>query len=128
MSSNPEKMDEKREINSTVSTKLSTDQLICKSPPSSVSTADGSNHEEKNITKSIPATEQTPIVLYLGLLQVLFGLLMAVFGVLVLIHESNLSQVCGRKEIRIRWFTGLICRNFYSKSKTSKSVIANRIH
>lgn len=90
MSKNPGKMDEKPEINSTVSTKLSTDQLICKSPPSSVSTA-GSNNEDKN--KSATITDQTPIVLYLGVLQILFGLLMAVFGVLVLIHESNLSQV-----------------------------------
>lgn len=84
------KMDDKPEINSTVSTKLSTDQLICKSPPSSISTTEPiPEDKDKNDRK----VEPTPTALYLGVVQILFGLLMAVFGVLVLVHDSNLSQV-----------------------------------
>lgn len=82
-------------LDSTVSTKLSTDQLICKSPPSTVSSrSDQERHQElDNGVDQTNNKERTPIQLYLGILQILFGMLMAVFGVLVLVHDSNLSQV-----------------------------------
>lgn len=83
------------EINSTVSTKLSTDQLICKSPPSSVElgqddsrrTSSGDNEAGRT------SSRETPLALYLGVLQILFGMLMAVCGVLVIVHDSSLAQV-----------------------------------
>lgn len=86
------------ENNLTISTKLSTDQLICKSPQTS--SVEGS---VKSLQHVIPLKDsdedhkrnenETPIALYFGVLQILFGLLMAVFGVLVLVHNSSLSQV-----------------------------------
>lgn len=82
-------------LDSTVSTKLSTDQLICKSPPSTVSSRSDPERQQdlvENVEKTI-VKERTPIQLYLGILQILFGMLMAVFGVLVLVHDSNLAQV-----------------------------------
>lgn len=88
-------LDEK-EINSTVSTKLSTDQLICKSPPSSVEL--GINDEGRKVSRvengpGEASAKETPLALYLGILQILFGMLMALCGVLVLVHDSNLAQV-----------------------------------
>lgn len=84
------------ENNLTISTKLSTDQLICKSPQTS--SPEGSIKSLRNIipvkdSEDNRKRDETPIALYFGVLQILFGLLMAVFGVLVLVHNASLSQV-----------------------------------
>lgn len=77
----------------TISTKLSTDQLICKSP--NTASPEGSL---KSLRNALPVKEdkkknETPIILYFGILQIFFGLLMAVFGILVLVHAASLAQV-----------------------------------
>lgn len=92
----------KMENNLTVSTKLSTDQLICKSPKESP------NGSVKSMVRNI---EYKPVKggfevkrgcrlkgkcsppLCLGILQVFFGLLMVGFGILVIFQEASLSQV-----------------------------------
>lgn len=93
----------KMENNLTVSTKLSTDQLICKSPRES---PNGSvkSMEKNNEFKSVKGgyevkrgcerlKERCSSTLCLGTLQVLFGLLMVGFGTMVIFQEASLSQV-----------------------------------
>lgn len=70
--------------NMTISTKLSTDHLICKSPQESPS----------NSVKSISKQKgDDNCLLCLGLLQFIFGFLMVVFGGLVIHYDASLSQV-----------------------------------
>ncbi|CAH0564607.1 unnamed protein product [Brassicogethes aeneus] len=77
--------------NLTISTKLSTDQLICKTPQLSPSISVKSLKDETTKKKTVRING----FLYLGILQVLFGILMMVFGVLVILHRASLSQYGG---------------------------------
>ncbi|KAI4456685.1 hypothetical protein MML48_8g00000852 [Holotrichia oblita] len=91
--------DKKCDNNLTISTKLSTDQLICKSPQNSPNLSDRSSPKarqriEPRCTKPF-RLRCLNLTLYLGILQILFGMLMSVFGVLAIIHGSNLSQIGG---------------------------------
>lgn len=99
----PEDTNKKMENNLTVSTKLSTDQLICKSPRES---PNGSvkSVEKNNEFKSVKGgyevkgscnrlKKRCSSTLCLGTLQVLFGLLMVGFGMMVIFQEASLSQV-----------------------------------
>ncbi|XP_044253415.1 uncharacterized protein LOC123004288 [Tribolium madens] len=81
-----ENTDNKNSIN-TVSSKLSTDQLICKSPQES-------NSSVKSLEKIIVGGDDGSL-LCLGLLQFIFGFLMVVFGGLVLQYDASLSQLGG---------------------------------
>lgn len=74
----------------TISTKLSTDQLICKSPQES---PNASVKSLKENTKKPPRKFQFNGLLYLGILQIIFGIFMMVFGILVITHQASLSQV-----------------------------------
>ncbi|KAF5288298.1 hypothetical protein FQR65_LT12030 [Abscondita terminalis] len=86
------------ENNLTVSTKLSTEQLICKTPQDSTNSSlksvknDGTKKKKKrNLNKEAMYNS----LLYLGISQILFGLLMVVFGALVLVHEARLANLGG---------------------------------
>lgn len=83
--------------NLTISTKLSTDQLICKSPQNSPNLSDRSNAKERQRIEPRQIKKFKlkclNLTLYLGILQILFGLLMSVFGVLAILHGASLSQV-----------------------------------
>lgn len=81
---------DKLENNLTLSSQLSTDQLIVKSPQESPDASVNSLNQEvrKNDSKGC-----FDVVMCTGLLQVLFGGLMVAFGVLVIKYEANLSQV-----------------------------------
>lgn len=90
----------KMENNLTVSTKLSTDQLICKSPKESPNGSVKSLEKidafkggfgVKGGCKRLKETCSAPLCL--GLLQVVFGLLMVGFGMMVIFQEASLSQV-----------------------------------
>lgn len=89
--------------NLTMSTQLSTEQLICKSPQDSSRTNSsvnssikgGSTPQVKKIESNQKKSEGFNVVLYTGLMQVLFGFLMVVFGVLVILHDASLSQIGG---------------------------------
>lgn len=100
----PDDANKKIDNNLTVSTKLSTDQLICKtpreSPNGSVKSLGHKNNEYKGVKGCYEVKkgyaglkEQCSAPLCLGLLQVLFGLLMVGFGMMVIFQESSLSQV-----------------------------------
>jgi hypothetical protein len=69
----------------TISSKLSTDQLICKSPQES---PNSSVKLEKIIIEGDDSS-----LLCLGLMQFIFGFLMVVFGGMVIHYDSSLSQV-----------------------------------
>lgn len=89
--------EKKCDNNLTISTKLSTDQLIFKSPQNSPNLSDRSSPKarqriEPRCTKPF-RIRCLNLTLYLGILQILFGMLMSVFGVLTIIHGSSLSQV-----------------------------------
>lgn len=91
--------EKKCDNNLTISTKLSTDQLICKSPQNSPNLSNRSaNKEQQKVEIRRPEKKFKlkclNLTLYLGVLQVLFGLLMSVFGVLAILHGASLSQVC----------------------------------
>ncbi|EFA05123.1 uncharacterized protein LOC660485 [Tribolium castaneum] len=82
--STDENTDNKNSI-TTISSKLSTDQLICKSPQES-------NSSVKSLEKIIVGGDDGSL-LCLGLLQFIFGFLMVVFGGLVLQYDASLSQL-----------------------------------
>lgn len=99
-----EDANKKMENNLTVSTKLSTDQLICKSPresPNGSVKSLGKNNEFKSVKGGYEVKmrgcerlkERCSSTLCLGTLQVLFGLLMVGFGMMVIFQEASLSQV-----------------------------------
>ncbi|KAJ8984668.1 hypothetical protein NQ317_015759 [Molorchus minor] len=74
----------------TLSTKLSTDQLICKSPQESPSVS------VKSVkTGKCQGMERQRVVLYLGGLQFLLGFMMVAFGILAIMHKASLSQLGG---------------------------------
>lgn len=87
----------KPENNLTISTKLSTEQLICKSPQESpnVSVKSFKNEEvsDDNNNKVDNGDVAYSSLLYLGTMQILLGLLMATFGVLAIVHNARLAQV-----------------------------------
>lgn len=98
----PEDANKKMDNNLTVSTKVSTDQLICKTPresPNGSVKSMGKNNEYKTIKgcyevkKGFGLKERCSAPLCLGSLQVLFGLLMVGFGMMVIFQEASLSQV-----------------------------------
>lgn len=74
--------------NLTISTKLSTHQLICKSP-----------QESGSVKSSIPSSnvgktkKKFDVILLLAGAQLFFGILMFGFGVMVLLHNASLAQV-----------------------------------
>ncbi|KAJ8915142.1 hypothetical protein NQ315_000394 [Exocentrus adspersus] len=75
----------------TFSTKLSTDQLICKTPQESPSNSVKSVKTRKRNRER----DNQRIVLFLGMLQFVLGLLMVAFGILVIMHRASLSQLGG---------------------------------
>lgn len=91
------------ENNLTVSTKLSTDQLICKSPresPNGSVKSMGKNNEYKSVKGGYEVEkgcdrlkQRCSATLCLGTLQMLFGLLMVGFGMMVIFQEASMSQV-----------------------------------
>lgn len=93
MEKNTEK-EEKCDNNLTISTKLSTDQLICKTPRESPN-ASVKSIKQNVIKKCKQPRKPNPFlfVLYLGILQIFLGLLMCVFGVLVITYKSSSSHV-----------------------------------
>lgn len=72
----------------TLSTKLSTDQLICKTPQESPSVSVKSLKTRKR-----GEGDNQRIILFLGVLQFVLGFLMVAFGILVIVHRATLSQV-----------------------------------
>uniref|UniRef100_A0A1Y1KY81 Uncharacterized protein n=2 Tax=Photinus pyralis TaxID=7054 RepID=A0A1Y1KY81_PHOPY len=76
--------------NLTISTKLSTDHLICKTPQESPNVSVKSLPRDGEVKK---VDGDGDIILYLGVSQIVFGLLMAVFGALVLVHDARLARV-----------------------------------
>lgn len=70
----------------TLSTKLSTDQLICKTPQDSTNGSVTALKQAKILTPN-------RIVMGLGVLQFLFGFLMVLFGVYVIAYKASLSHV-----------------------------------
>lgn len=99
----PDDISSGKDINSTISTKLSTEQLICKTPCDSPATSIKALRQSpvvKEEDREGGCGEFTP-VLYLGTLQILLGIFMAVFGVLVIVHKAKLAQV-GTLLIKIR--------------------------
>lgn len=81
--------------NLTISTKLSTDQLICKTPKESPNVSVKSLPRDGEVKKVDGGGD---IILYLGVSQIVFGLLMAVFGALVLVHDARLARVSFKDE------------------------------
>ncbi|KAK4874705.1 hypothetical protein RN001_014065 [Aquatica leii] len=82
--------------NLTISTKLSTEQLICKTPQESPNSSIKSVKTEVVQKKTVNKLQDLyNSLLYLGISQILFGLLMAVFGALVLVHEARLANFSG---------------------------------
>ncbi|KAF5285915.1 hypothetical protein FQA39_LY04376 [Lamprigera yunnana] len=82
--------------NLTISTKLSTEQLICKTPQESPNSSVKSlRNEEIKQRKSNRSNNTYNSLLYLGVSQILFGLLMVAFGALVLVHEAKLANLRG---------------------------------
>ncbi|XP_071052286.1 uncharacterized protein [Onthophagus taurus] len=82
--------------NLTMSTKLSTDRLICKTPKETPnSSLNGEEKKEKLDAKKPLKMKCRNLELYLGVLQILFGILMTVLGVLTIIHKASLSQIGG---------------------------------
>lgn len=100
--------------NLTISTKISTDQLICKTPQDSPMNSLAKTKRkiqddpafEKNAKKiSEVDTIETNcynVLLYLALMQIFLGLLMCTFGVLVIMNEASLAQVIKHE---IKWKT-----------------------
>ncbi|KAF2899320.1 hypothetical protein ILUMI_06856, partial [Ignelater luminosus] len=92
----PLEKESKPENNLTISTKLSTEQLICKTPQESpnVSVKSFKNEEvsDDNNNKVDNGDGAYSWLLYLGTMQILFGLLMATFGVLAIVHNARLAQ------------------------------------
>ncbi|KAB0793856.1 hypothetical protein PPYR_13476 [Photinus pyralis] len=78
--------------NLTISTKLSTDHLICKTPQESPNVSVKSLPRDGEVKK---VDGDGDIILYLGVSQIVFGLLMAVFGALVLVHDARLARLGG---------------------------------
>lgn len=89
---------EKCDNHLTMSTQLSTEQLICKSPRESSNSSVHSsvkslNKKGSTEVKKDENSAKFNLVLYMGLLHILFGFLMVLFGVLVILHDASLSQV-----------------------------------
>lgn len=87
----------KKDNNLTVSTKLSTDRLICKTPRES---PNGSvrSHQEYKVMRRVYGDEwglkrRCAAPLGLGVMQVVAGVLMVGFGMAVIMEEASLSQV-----------------------------------
>ena len=78
--------DNKNSMN-TISSKLSTDQLICKSPQESPGSS------VQSVEKIVVGDDGS--LLCLGLLQFIFGFFMVVFGALVIQYDASLAQVSG---------------------------------
>ncbi|XP_060523376.1 uncharacterized protein LOC132700203 isoform X2 [Cylas formicarius] len=76
------------ETNMTISTKLSTDRLICKTPHQSLT---GSIKSVTSKKKCNP----DQIILFLGTFQFILGFLMMIFGIFVIAHKASLSQLGG---------------------------------
>lgn len=74
--------------NNTLSTKTSTDHLICKTPQETP------NGSEVSV-KGVPRVVLTPnrILISLGALQFLLGFLMVLFGMYVIAYKASLSHV-----------------------------------
>ncbi|KAH1015892.1 uncharacterized protein LOC109538285 [Dendroctonus ponderosae] len=70
----------------TLSTKMSTDQLICKSPQHSANGSVASLKKRKMLTPN-------RILMSLGILQFVFGFLMVLFGVYVIAYRASLSYL-----------------------------------
>lgn len=85
----------KTDNNLTLSTKLSTDHLICKTPQDSPSGSVRSLGKQDYVGKKHRTFRCS--VLYLGVMQVVLGFLMVVFGVVVIFQEARLSQVRNKK-------------------------------
>ena len=85
--------DKKCENNLTISTKLSTDNLISKSPEGSPNLSLRQVQEDGSGKRRLLRISCLNSTLYLGVFQVVLGILMTVFGALVIIHNANLSQV-----------------------------------
>lgn len=87
------KSEKSAENNLTISTKLSTDHLICKTPQESPMS---SKRDLQYVAQKGGSDKNCySVFLYLGVLQMLCGLLMSVFGILVILHDSSLSQIGG---------------------------------
>ncbi|XP_063917202.1 uncharacterized protein LOC135132914 [Zophobas morio] len=78
--------DNKNSMN-TISSKLSTDQLICKSPQESPGSS------VQSVEKIVVGDDGS--LLCLGLLQFIFGFFMVVFGALVIQYDASLAQLGG---------------------------------
>lgn len=103
--SSAEETAKKAENNLTVSTKMSTDRLLCKTPRES---PNGSLKEGGELKKQggfcvldggCGLREKCAPPLCLGGLQVVCGVAMVGFGVMVILQEASLSQV-GRNGFR----------------------------
>lgn len=95
-----EEMKEKIDNNLTISTKLSTEQLICKTPQESPSASLKCNKDvsmqSSNVIKEKPRINNirpTSSIIYWANLQILFGILMIVAGGFVIYHKASLYQV-----------------------------------
>lgn len=78
-------------VNLTISTKLSTDQLVCKSPPDSSSVSVRSSIKNEKKKKNAKKIETD--ILCLGILQILLGLFMIAFGIMTIFHQASLSMI-----------------------------------
>lgn len=77
----------------TLSTKLSTDHLICKTPQGSPNASVRSLQRDFQQKKLLVIRKKFFSLLGLGVLQMIFGFLMVGFGVFVIFEEASLSQV-----------------------------------
>lgn len=85
---------QKPDNNLTLSTKISTDHLICKTPQESPNASVRSLHRPDFARKSVMVVKKKCCTtLYLGILQMVFGFLMAGFGIFVIFQQASLSQV-----------------------------------
>lgn len=96
-----EEMKEKIDNNLTISTKLSTEQLICKTPQESPSASLKCNKDalppssSSNAINIKPKINNVPksSIIYWANLQILFGILMIVAGGFVIYYKASLYQV-----------------------------------
>lgn len=82
----PQMASKGNEHSMTLSTKMSTDQLICKSPQHSPNGSVVSLKQRKLLTPN-------RILMSLGIFQFAFGFLMVLFGVYVIAYRASLSYV-----------------------------------
>lgn len=87
----------KPDNNLTLSTKISTDHLICKTPQESPNASVKSLHRPDFARRSVVVVKKKCCTtLYLGILQMAFGFLMAGFGIFVIFQQASLSQVSNK--------------------------------